>query len=183
MPIHLRLCAAFLVCLAPTPGLAERADREQPVNIEANRVAVDNRKKVHVFEGNVVLRQGTLLIRSEKLVVTEDPDGFQQGTATGGENGLASFRQRREGRSDFVEGRAERIDYDSRLERATLTGRAEVKSGGDEVRGQYIEYEGNSEKYLVTNTTPASATPEAGARVRAVIQPREAAKNGGTPPR
>lgn len=174
-----RLLALLLLGCNAGVALAERADRDQPVNIEANRVAVDNRNKVHVFEGGVVLSQGSLTIRSNKLVVTQDAKGFQHGVATGGEGGRASFRQRREGRSDFVEGRAERIEYDSRSEKAMLTGTAEVSSAGDEVRGHYIEYDGQSETYLVTNGKSPGVAAEPGGRVRAVIQPREGKTGGG----
>lgn len=156
-----------------TAVFAERADRNQPVNIEANRVTVDDRNKVHVFEGDVVLTQGTLVIKGAKLVVTQGADGFQSGVATGGEKRLASFRQKREGSDEYVEGEAERIEYDSRAERARLFNQAHVKSGADEVRGHYIEYDALSENYLVTNepgAKPAQATGDG--RVRAVIQPK-----------
>lgn len=176
-PLFQALALAALVFLAQ-PVLAERADRNQPVNIEANRVSVDDRNKVHIFEGSVVLTQGSLVIKGEKLVVTQGADGFQSGVATGGENGLASFRQKREGQEVYVEGRAERIEYDSRKERARLFNRAHVKSGGDEVRGHYIEYDALSENYLVTNEPGQSnTTPSGDGRVRAVIQPRN---EGGT---
>lgn len=173
-----RLAAASLALAAALPALAERADRTQPVNIEANRVSVDDRNKVHIFEGNVVLTQGTLVIKGDKLVVTQGADGFQSGVATGGTGGLASFRQKREGRDIYVEGEAERIEYDSRSERARLFNRAHVRSGGDEVRGHYIEYDALSENYLVTNEPGRSADSGSGdGRVRAVIQPKNGAGN------
>ncbi|MCB1908389.1 MAG: lipopolysaccharide transport periplasmic protein LptA [Rhodocyclaceae bacterium] len=173
MNAGIHLVAAMLVALAAVPAHAERADSEQPVSIEANRGSIDNRNNVHVFEGNVVLSQGSLTIRCDKLVVTQDADGFQRGVASGGDGGRASIRQRREARADFVEGRADRIEYDARTKKATLIGRAEVTSGGDEVRGQYIEYDGLSETYLVTNSKSANSRDNGG-RVRAIIQPREA---------
>jgi lipopolysaccharide export system protein LptA len=159
--------------LAASAAFAERADRNQPVNIEANRVTVDDRNKVHVFEGDVVLTQGTLVIKGTKLVVTQGADGFQSGVATGGEKRLATFRQKREGSNEYVEGEAERIEYDSRAERARLFNQAHVKSGADEVRGHYIEYDALSENYLVTNEPGAKPARAAGdGRVRAVIQPK-----------
>ena len=139
-----RLIPLLLVCLVPLAASAARGDSEQPVSIEANKGSIDNQKNVHVFEGGVVLSQGSLAIRCEKLVVTQDGDGFKKGVASGGEGGRASIRQRREGRDDFVEGRASRIEYDARSRKAILVGKAEVKSGGDEVRGEYIEYETES---------------------------------------
>ena len=96
--------------LALQLALAEKADRDQPVNIEADRLTVDDRNKVHIFEGNVILTQGTLTIRGDKLVVTQDAAGFQNGVATAAGKGLATFRQRRDGSAEYVEGEAERID-------------------------------------------------------------------------
>jgi lipopolysaccharide export system protein LptA len=164
----------LLLCFFCLPGivLAERADRDHPVNLEAERVSVDDIKRVHIFEGNVVLSQGTLVIRSEKLVVTQDAQGFQKGVATGGTDGLARFRQKREGKDEFVEGEAERIEYDSRSEKAEFFKRAYVKSGGDEVRGDYISFDALTEQYLVT-AAPGSKPGSAPGRVRATIQPKK----------
>lgn len=153
---------------------AERADRDKPINIEADRMTVDDRSKVQVFEGRVRLAQGTLVITANKVVVSQDAEGYQKGVATGGDGGLARFRQKREGRDDFIEGEGERIEYFSRTDKAQLFQRAYLKSGQDEVRGQYVEYDGYTEKYLVTNGPNASVVPS-GERVRAVIQPRGSA--------
>ncbi|ENO89213.1 lipopolysaccharide transport periplasmic protein LptA [Thauera linaloolentis] len=152
------------------PAFAENADRQQPVNIEADRMTVDDRNKVHVFEGNVILTQGSLLIKGDKLVVTQDAAGFQNGVATANQGKLATFRQKREATNEYVDGEAERIEYDSRNEKARLFNRARVTSGGDEVRGAYIEYDAITENYLATNA-PGSK-PAGDGRVRAVIQPK-----------
>jgi len=178
------LVAALALALSSPAVRAERADREQPVNIEADRVTVDDRNKVHIFEGSVVLTQGTLTIKGDKLVVTQGADGFQTGVATGTGKRLASFRQKREGSDEFVDGEAERIEYDSRAERARLFNQARVISGGDEVRGHYIEYDAMSENYLVTNQPGAAPSGANGdGRVRAVIQPKSSAPDaqGSTP--
>lgn len=168
----------ILGCLfaTPLPASAERADRDKPVNLEADRITVDDAKKLHIFEGKVQLVQGTLIIRSEKLVVTQDTEGFQKGVASGGEGGLARFRQKREGKEEYIDGEAERIEYDGKTEKAQFFLRAHVKSGQDEVRGQYISYDGKSENYLVTSGpggTIAPSIPGKDSRVRAVIQPKQ----------
>ncbi len=172
-PLSRIVLLALALGLLPASASAERADRDKPVNIEANRMTVDDRNKVHVFEGDVVLTQGTLVIKAPRLVVTQDADGFQNGVATGNEKRLATFRQKREGSNEYVEGEAERIEYDSRNERARLFNQAHVKSGGDEVRGRYIEYDALTENYVVTNQpgTAAASVPGEG-RVRATIQPK-----------
>jgi lipopolysaccharide export system protein LptA len=170
-PTHYLLIIA--VCCAAPPALAERADREKPVHLEAARVTVDDAKRIHVFEGNVVLTQGTLTIRTAKLIVTQDAEGFQKGIATGGENGLARLRQKREGKDEWVEGEAERIEYDAKTQKAEFFNRAFVKSGSDEVRGHYISYDGKTEQYLVTAAPGASPSSREG-RVTAIIQPKNA---------
>jgi lipopolysaccharide export system protein LptA len=177
MNLHPLLLATFLATLASGNALAERADRDKPVHLEAARVTVDDVKRTHVFEGNVVLTQGTLVIRTAKLVVTQDAEGFQKGVATGGAEGLARFRQKREGRDEYVDGEGERIEYDSRGEKAEFFNRAFVKSGTDEVRGHYISYDGKTEQYFVT-ATPGTGPSGKEGRVTAIIQP----KNAKTPP-
>ena len=186
MPRTLPLMIAGLLAVLSTPSLAEKADREKPINIEADRVSMDDINKVQVFEGNVVLIQGSMQLRTTKLVVTQDADGFQKGVATGGPDGLARFRQKRDGRDEFIEGEAERIVHEARSERTEFFVRAWVKSGLDEVKGHYISYDAPTEKYLVTNAggTTKSATGEPQARVRAIIQPKgknAPAENTGEP--
>lgn len=173
----IRLATLFLCLLVAQNVLAERADRNKPMQLEANRISIDDAKKIQVLEGDVLVTKGTMTLRASRVVITEDQYGFQKGTAFGGKDGLARFRQKREGTEDYVEGEAERIEYNSNSEIAELFHRAWVKSGEDQVRGDYIWYDAISEKYLVTagqNRDP-KAPP---ARVRAIIQP----KNKGVEP-
>lgn len=165
--------ACALVC---TFAYAEKADRDKPVNIDADRMTVDDKNKVHIFEGNVTLTQGTLIIRSAKLVVTQDNDGFQRGVATGGANGLAHIRQKREGVDEYTDGEAERIEHDSKLDQTELFNRAWVKSGKDEVRGEYIFVDGQTETYRATSGRNGTSAAATGGRVRAVIMPKKDAK-------
>ena len=166
--------AALLLTAIALPAQAEKADREKPMNIEADRMSMDDIKKVQVFEGNVIVNQGTMQIRTSRLVVTQDADGFQKGVATGGADGLARFKQKREGVDEYMEGEGERIEHDAREEKTEFFIRGWVKSGEDEVKGPYISYDALTEKYLVTNGSGGqkTATGAAQARVRAIIQPK-----------
>jgi lipopolysaccharide export system protein LptA len=155
--------------LALTPAHAERADREKPINIEADRVTIDDAKKVSVFEGNVVVTQGTLVIRANRMIVREDGQGFNHATAFGD---LASFRQKRDGVDEYVEGYAERIEYDGRAERLQLFNRAHMKRGNDEVRGSYISYDQPTEFFRVVGAQEKTGGGSSPGRVRAVIQPK-----------
>lgn len=159
----------ILWALVAPAAHAERADRDQPVNIESDRLLADNAKKIATFEGRVVLTQGTLMIRADKLVVRQDDAGFQYAIATGAP---ATFRQKREGYDEYVDGEALRLEYDGRLDRVEFFERARVhRDSGDDVRGSYISYDQKTEYFTVKSDgrTPQSRD----ARVRAVIMPRQ----------
>lgn len=163
---------AIALSAAMTLALAEKADRDKPVNVEADRMNYDDLRQVNVFEGNVTLTQGTLVIRADKLTVRQDPEGFQRGTAEKGPGGFAYFRQKREGLDELVEGWGERIEYDARNEKAELITRARILRSGDEVRGSHITYDSRTEFYNVVGGRDAVSGNNPDGRVRAVLQPR-----------
>jgi lipopolysaccharide export system protein LptA len=179
----IRCCAVLCVALLPAfSALAERADRDKPVNIEADRMNYDDLRQVNVFEGNVVLVQGTLVIRTDRLTVRQDPEGFQRGIAEKGAGGFAYFRQKREGLDEYVEGWGERIEYDARSEKAELLSKARILRGADEVRGNHITYDGRSEFYNVIGGKDAASAGNPEGRVRAMIQPRNTPPAGAPAP-
>ena len=164
---------ALLLCAAPA-ARAEKADREKPVNLEADRVTVDDAKQIALFEGNVVLTQGTLQIRGDRMEVRQDKEGFRHGTTWGN---LAYFRQKREGYDEYIEGWSERIEYDGRAEKVQMFTRAMIKRGDDEVRGNYISYDSQTEFYQVVGGGAKAATANnPDGRVRAVLQPKSKEK-------
>lgn len=166
--------------LMPLSALAEKADRDKPINLESDTVTVDDAKRVSTYEGNVVLVQGTLNIRSDKMVVTEDAEGFQHGIAYGNP---AYFRQKREGVDEHVEGWARRIEYDSRADKVELFTEARMKKNQDEVHGNFISYDSKTELFNVLGggKEAASANNPRG-RVRAVIQPKKKSAEVSPPP-
>ena len=148
---------------------AERSDREQPVNIESDRMTADDAKKTATFEGRVVLTQGTLTIHAERLVVRQDEAGFQYGVAYGKP---ATFRQKREGNDEYVDGEALRLEYDGRAERVQLFDDARLRRDrGDDVRGSYISYDSKTE-YFTVNSNGQASQPGRDSRVRATIMPK-----------
>jgi len=176
------LLAGLLLAVAlPWSGplaRAEKADREKPVNLEADRVTVDDAKQLATFEGNVVLTQGTLQIRGDRMEIRQDKEGFKYGTTWGS---LAYFRQKREGLDEYIEGWAERIEYDGRSDKMQMFNRAMMKRTEDEVRGNYISYDGQTEFYQVTGGGSKAATANnPDGRVRAIMQPK--GKEKPTPP-
>jgi lipopolysaccharide export system protein LptA len=148
------LALASVLALMAHGAHAERADRDKPVNIESDRMTADDAKKTATFEGGVVLTQGTLTIRADRIVVRQDESGFQYGVAYGTP---AKFRQKREGTEEFVDGEALRLEYDGR---------------GDDVRGSYISYDAKTE-YFTVNSGRQAAKSGRDSRVRATIMPKK----------
>ncbi len=149
---------------------AEKADRDKPVFIEADTAVTDDANKVSTFTGNAVLTQGTLVIKGDKLVMRQDPEGNQFGTATGNP---AYFRQKREGLNEYVEGWGQRLEYDGKIEKLELFVNARVKRGQDESRGDYISSDQKTEFFNVQGGKEGS-TP---GRVHTVIMPRNKDQN------
>jgi lipopolysaccharide export system protein LptA len=175
-PLSLAL-AALLVWPAVH---AEKADRGKPMVIEANQPGtLDMARQVVVFAGSVVIAQGTLAIRAERVEVRERTDGHRSATALGQPGKPATFRQKRDGLDEFVEGSAERIEYDSRGDVVRFVGAAQVRRlrGGataDEITGSVITYDNGNETFNVQGGAPSAAgasAPSTG-RVRVVLTPR-----------
>jgi lipopolysaccharide export system protein LptA len=185
MKAHMRSMAALLLMLGIMAGgaaHAEKADADKPTNVEANQMAYDDVKQVNTFIGNVVLTRGTVIMKSEKMVVTQDPEGYQYATLYAPPGGFATFRQKRDGGPDlWMEGQAaDRIEYDGKTEVAKFFVKARVKllDGAvttDQVDGEYISYDSRAEFYSVNNMANGESKPGAG-RIRAVIQPRNDSK-------
>ncbi len=170
--------ACCALALTGAIGRAEKADRGKPINLEADRVTVDDIKQLSTFEGKVVLTQGTLMIRGDRMEVRQDNDGFKYGTTWGN---LSYFRQKREGFDEYIEGWAERIEYDGRADKVQMFNRSSMKRGQDEVRGNYISYDANTEFFQVIGAGKTAA-PDPSRRVRATMQPRDKSNSPVTAP-
>lgn len=162
MSFYAALCASLLAM----PAHAEKADRDKPVNLEADVVTLDDIKKVSVYQGNVILSQGTLMLRADRVQVTQNAGGLDKLSASGRP---ATFRQKLDGRDEFIEGFADRIEYDSVNSQLEMIGQAQLRRGSDELRGAQISYNANTEFYKVVGQ-PDAITPAG--RVRAVIRPK-----------
>ncbi len=148
---------------------AESADRDKPIELEADTVTVNDAKKTSTYTGNVILTQGTLIIRADKLIVREDKEGFQHSTSTGNPT---TFKQKREGRNEYMQGSALRIEYDGRMDKVQLYTKAWVKRGEDIVYGDYISYDANAEYAEVIGGAKSESGGASSGRVKAIIQPK-----------
>ena len=159
---------------------AEKADRNKPMNIEADALKYDDIKQSSVFTGRVVLTKGTILIRGGQLDVRQDPEGYQYGLVLAEPGKLAFFRQKRDGVDEFIEGEGEIIEYDGRADTVKFVKRAQLRRYkgavlNDEMSGGVIIYDNTVDVFTIdggiARGTPG--TPGAtGGRVRAMLTPK-----------
>lgn len=173
----------LLALLATGPAVAERADRNKPMNVEADALRYDDLKQTSVFTGRVVVTKGSIVIRGSRIDVRQDPEGYQYGTVTAEPGKLAYYRQKREGVDEYIEGEAETIEYDGKADKVKFIKRAELRRirGGtlaDEMVGSLITYDNTSDVFTVDG---GPASPAVGGRVRAVLTPRNTASAPAAP--
>jgi len=168
LPVSLQLWAP--ACFAGRP------DRDEPMHLEADQVIMNDAQRISTFIGKVVLSQGTLLVRGDKIIVKQDKDGFQHVNAYGN---TAEFRQKRETMEGYVEGYGEQIEYDTRTGILNLYEKARLKRNLDVVSGDHITYNAKTEIFKV-DSNDANTNNGPPQRVRAVLQPKS--KNNMTPP-
>jgi lipopolysaccharide export system protein LptA len=157
-------CAVLL--LFPALAVAEKADREKEIVVGADRLLADDAKKTSTFEGNVVVTQGTMRMTAAKVTVREDAERHKYYVATGDP---VTFRQKLDNSDEWVEGYAQRAEFDDRNDVLRLHERARVKRSQNEITGDFISYDMRKELAEVTGGPPGQA--RAGARVKAVILP------------
>ena len=173
---YLWTCAALAAC-ATNPVMAEKADRNKPMQIQADRLEVDDIKKISVYSGNVILTKGTILLRADKLTVSEDAQGFQMGLANGKPGQLASFRQKREGVDQYVEGYGERVDYNGKNETVRFSQKAQLRrlekeKVTDQADGAVIIWDSRTEFFTVESGITGQTVQNPNGRVKVTIQPK-----------
>ena len=167
---HSVLISLTSLLIAATPAMAEKADSSKPIELSADRGSLDQNKGVTVWEGNVELKQGTLNLNAQRVTVTQDANGQQVMQAQGSP---VTFRQKIDGSSEFVEGNAANVVYNTSASLATLTGNARIKRGQDIVSGAQIIYNTETQIYQAVGRTPGATS---GGRVTVILQPKPQAK-------
>lgn len=172
--------------LIALPVQAERADRSQPMQFDAGQMRIDGKRKVQLLTGGVELNQGTMQIRAAQVELRETARG-QVAVAEGTANApLVQFRQKRDGVDEWIEGQAERVEYDAGSQVVRLFQRAQVRllragALADQVVGEQITYDHVRDVFEVQGQ--ASGTAPGTGRVRGTVTPRSAAADTGTPAR
>ena len=161
---------ALASVLASSAPNAETGDRDKPISFAGDTGDANLQARGGALAGNVIITQGTLSIRADRIVFKQNADNSLSATAYG--NPVA-IRQKRDGVEEYYEGYAQRVEYDGSKELVELFDRALLKRGQDEIRSNYVSYNTATEVFKAegrAGTVPDPTGP--GARVRGMFQPR-----------
>lgn len=135
-------------------------DRDQPAEIEADDIEFDFRKGTRTYLDNVLVVQGTLRLKADKVIAIYNDKDLDTATAWGS---LARFKQRPDGKEDDVEGWAKKIIVNQKANTLTLIGKAALKQGPDTARGDTIVYNMATDTLSLKGGAKASAAGKSGA--------------------
>ena len=159
--------ACLLACLAIPGAFAEKADRDKPIVINADLATADDANRTSTWEGKVIVTQGTMRLTAARVVIREDEKRFKHYTATGSP---VTFRQKRDNVDEWVEGFAQRAEFDEKSDMLNLYDNARVKSNQNEITGDFISYDMKREVAEVSGAPPGKqAAPNS--RVKVIILP------------
>ena len=169
------------LALAASAAYAETADKSKPISFTSDGGEVNYEKKTGVLTGNVVITQGTLTIRADRINFKQNADNSLSATAFGNP---ISFRQKRDDAEGYYEGWAQRAEYDGGKEQLELFDNAILKRGTDEIRSNYITYNSKTELFKAEgrpSTSPIAGEAGRNDRVRGTFQPKENPPPGKAP--
>lgn len=171
---------SFIVCLLALvlspEALALSTDRDQPINIEADRAEADNAKRITTYYGDVIITQGTLKITGD--TVTIEYDDQDRLTKLVSEGTPARFRQLPDGKADVPKNyqlaQASRMEYYAREDLIVLLGDAVYGQSGDQVAADRIVYDSvNSKMKADSRAAAGSEGEQPSSRVKIKIDPKK----------
>ena len=157
-----QLALLLIACCLNAPVWAEQADKDKPLNVQADNCKHNQKTALTTCTGNVIVKQGSMVIHAEKLEMRTDSDGNQ---FAHGEGNPVKFRQKLDKSSDELTAGSQRFEYDGKKGVLQLSDRAWVKRNDDKLEGHFISYDLNAEETRIKN--------EAGGRANIVFTPKK----------
>ncbi|MCW8963121.1 MAG: lipopolysaccharide transport periplasmic protein LptA [Gammaproteobacteria bacterium] len=144
-------------------------DKDKPMTIEADSVEIDDKKGLTVYRGNVDVRQGTLHVKGETLVIEKVNGEVKIVTVVGKP---ATYRQRPDNKPQDVTARARKLQVYPKRDLVRLERNATVNQEGNVYKGNIIEYDNKNDIIKMKGNIGATDTgKKAKGRIRMTIQP------------
>jgi lipopolysaccharide export system protein LptA len=157
-----RWLTLLLCLLTSSSALALSGDRDQPMTLEADSASIDEGSGVSLYEGNVIVTQGSLKVWADRLWIHRR-DGKTEKLIT--EGAPTRFRQLTDDQQE-VKGRALRAEFYVNRDELLLYDEAVLEQGVDQFRSDRIVYN------RATAQVRAGASAKGKQRVRVIIEPR-----------
>jgi len=137
-------CMALLIgaSMLQNPAHARESDFSQPIDIDADRIEVDEKAGVQVWAGSVVLSQGTMRINAGRIAITLVN---KQLSRVEGSGSPIKFQQENEA-GELVTGEADSIDYDAVAKSLVLKGNATLEQPGQRLKSERILFDSTKQK-------------------------------------
>jgi len=164
----LTTCIAILAMGWHCAAQAEKADRTKPMTITAQGGTLDAVNDVQKLDGRITIEQGTLRITASKGETRRDAEGNFSGFVTGSP---VTVKQKREGCDAWIEGEAERVEFDQSKDTIKLKTKARIRTGDNELSGDQMLYNTVSEVFQLEGSN------KTGELITMVAQPRAAGKD------
>lgn len=164
----------FLLFFLPVSLMAQSSDRNQPINLEADSADIDDLKGISIYTGNVILTQGSMVIKSHQLTLYTDKNkDLEKAVAVGAEKKLATFKQRPEGKKEDFRARSKTMIYYLKQDKIHLLNNATIWQAGDTFSGDKIIYDTRNETVVASSKKNKNGKPASGGgRVKVTIQPK-----------
>jgi len=127
-----------LLLILPGVVSALQSDKDQPIYIEADAVDIDDRSGISTYKGNVELTQGSIVIKADKVTVTQRQNETDQIEAVGKP---VTFQQDTEDGKGTIKGRAKKTEYSANSEIINMIGDAVLTQGQDTFKSDRIIYD------------------------------------------
>ncbi len=134
---HAILSVALMLAYSASYALPN--DRQQPISIEADSAFFDQNKGTANYSGNVVVKQGSILIEAQDLSIITDPTtgDFRALSAKGSPS---KFSQQLDQTGNTMHANGDTLDYDVTKGQLEIHNNGYLQRGEDEISADYIHY-------------------------------------------
>ena len=134
--IHLSLLALIL---AAPQALALKSDTEQPIYINSDSQQLDMKSNQVIFSGDVSLKQGSININAERIVVTRNAknEAIEKIEAFGKPTHFSQLLD--DGKT--LSAQADTLEYQIVSDELSMRGQAQLAQEGNVIKGSVIRYQ------------------------------------------
>ncbi|WMW81254.1 LptA/OstA family protein [Undibacterium cyanobacteriorum] len=178
------LILSLLLGFVSSQALAEKADKFKETKVSGIAGAYDASKNIITFE-KIEVTRGTLYIRGEKgtdisiPTSKEHPEGGGTTVLLGTPANPVFFRQKRDGGEElWIEGTAQRVEYNKASDVVTFHGAAVIRfldhqKETRKLEGEFFSYDSPNDFLNLANSSTGKSTQNGG-RVTFTQQPEKA---------